>query len=535
VSKPICDFSVTTNALGPVPSALEATKRLLEDVEIAWTSPRGGDVKAILEEERDHPSERLASAPAVEHYPPRSDTELEQLTAAFLRPDAAAPEQLIFGNGASELIDLLARAAPDGPYCLNPHVKSQYMEYQRACRNAGRLPVDDPKEASLICLVNPNNPTGDFLERPEMETWIEEHAAPGSWVLVDESMLFWAGPDWHTRGVSTSFMDRMAKRHIQIFLVQSWTKIFACTGIRIGSVLCPTVEKSELLQSLQVPWSVTVFARTYLKAALQDTEYLERTWRTTPHWRANMVTRLQRLYPSWQFLGEPWLSWVWIDTGDAAIAESVYKASLQCGCPVRHAASGYDRPTVVRLAVRRPHDFSVLYQVLLQRECYSKSNVRAPFGTYADVHPSVVEGVRLVHIDDLQPHEQVLQDRADALERYVKALPVKILPAIIVDAQYQVVLDGHHRLNLFRKAGMHIVPVVSVNYDHEDILVNPPEKECKDIQKETVINTALKGATLAPKSTQHMVRSRSGALLPLIVLAPQIAELSNVGSAAESH
>jgi hypothetical protein len=385
--------------------------------------------------------------------------------------------------------------------------------------------VEDPREASVICLVNPNNPTGDFLDRPEMEAWIEEHTSPGTWVLVDESMLFWKGADWHEHGVSAGFVERMATLHNHVFLVQSWTKIFAATGLRMGSVLCPTLKKRELIQSLQVPWSVTAFARAYFKAALQDKEYLERTWRATPQWRANTVARLQRLYPSWKFLGESWLSWIWVDTGDAAIAKSVYEGALECGCPVRYAASGYDMPTVVRFAVRRPHDFSVLYQMLLQRECHSKNNVKAPFGTYADVHPDVIEGIRLVHIDDLRPHEQVLEDRADKLAAYVDDLAVKVLPAIIIDSQLQVVLDGHHRLNLFRRAGMHIVPAVCVNYDHEDVLVNPPDAE-RPVLKEEVINSALKGKLLAPKSTQHMVRSRSGQTLPLIVLAPQIAELS---------
>eukprot|EP00931_Biecheleriopsis_adriatica_P005985 TRINITY_DN107456_c0_g1_i1.p1 TRINITY_DN107456_c0_g1~~TRINITY_DN107456_c0_g1_i1.p1 ORF type:complete len:569 (+),score=102.62 TRINITY_DN107456_c0_g1_i1:37-1743(+) len=523
VDRFVCDFSVTTNALGPVPSALEATKRLLEDVTLSTVS---GSLSSKFADRKGLQTQ-VATAPAVEHYPKRSDDELEEITAAFLRGEELMEEtkqKLIFGNGASELIDLLARAAPQGGFYLNPHTEVQYREYQRACKNVGREQVEQVKDASIVCLVNPNNPTGDFLERAQMEAWISDNAPPGSWVLVDESMLFWAGPDWQKRGVSASFVKSMAKRHIQIFLVQSWTKIFACTGLRIGTVLCPTTEKKKHLQSMQVPWSVTTFARTYLKAALQDREYLERTWLATPKWREHMVSRLQRLHPSWKFLGQPWLSYVWIDTGSPEIAENVYRTALQCGCPIRNCALGYDKPSVVRIAVRRPYDFSVLYQALLQRECDSKSNVRAPFGTSADVNPSVVEGVRLVHIDDLKPHEEVLTDRASKLQEYVRDLPVKILPAIIVDSQYQVVIDGHHRLELFRAAGMTIVPAVSVNYEHEDILVNPTGVR-PDITKESVIGCAVKGTTLAPKSTQHMVRSRGGALLPIIVLAPQIAEL----------
>lgn len=528
VKRLVCDFSVTTNALGPVPSAMKAAQDLMNDVEVSWISPRGGDVDAIMQE---MPADTLSSCPSVEHYPIRADVDLELSTATFMRGADKAEEvvpRLIFGNGASELIDLLARTAPVGSLCISPHVDVQYREYQRGAKNAGRQTTEKAADASLLALVNPNNPTGDFLERADMEKWIDTNAAPGSWVIVDESMLFWVGPDWNQRGVSDEFIKQMAKKHIHIFLVTSWTKIFSCTGMRIGSVLCPTPEKKDLLQGLQVPWSVNAFARAYLKAAIADTDYLERTWRNTPKWREHMVTRLQKLHPDWKFHGKPYLSWVWIDTGCEETAESVYQTALECGCPVRTAKQGYDRPTVVRMAVRRPYDFSVLYQALLHRKCEALSSEKAPFGTYADVSPSVIEGVKLVHIDDLKPHEEVLKDRAHKLQDYMEDLPVKILPAIIVDSQYQVVIDGHHRLELFRSLGMKIVPVVSVNYDHEDILVNPPGKEVKGITKESVISTASRGQTLPPKSTQHMVRSRGGALLPIIVLAPQIAELCQV-------
>mmetsp|Transcript_160211 Transcript_160211/g.283816 ORF Transcript_160211/g.283816 Transcript_160211/m.283816 type:complete len:592 (-) Transcript_160211:82-1857(-) len=539
VGRFVCDFSVTSNGLGPVPRGVDATRKLFENMEISWTSPRGGDVKAIMEEE----SMRVTSCPAIEHYPKRTDAELSRMVAEFLRPASSqevitrTQECLIFGNGASELVDLLARAAPDGPYCLNPFTEVQYREYERACKIAGRAKVEDPCDAAVICLVNPNNPTGHFMERAEMEAWISESASPGSWVLVDESMIFFAGPTWYERGVSAEFVERMNERNVRVFLVNSWTKIFSCTGIRIGSVVCPTLHAKRQLQAIQFPWSVSVVAQTYLKAALQDTEYLQKTWRATSHWREHAATRLQRLHPEWEIKGQAWLSWLWIDTGDAKVAQEVYQAALESGCPVRHAKFGYELPTHIRVAVRRPYDFAILYQALVERHFYSDMNAKTPFGTYADVHPSVVEGVHLVHIDDLKPHEEILHDRAARLRHYVEELPVKVLPAIIVDTKYKIVIDGHHRLELFKQIGMAIVPAVFVQYEHEDILVNPPGAKLKEVTKDDVIFNALKGTTMPPKSTQHMVRSRGGALMPIIVLAPQITELQyrSIANGSSKH
>lgn len=527
VERLVCDFSVTTNALGPVVQGVEATRRLLDNVTISWTTSRGGNIKAIMEDEQ----EEIASSPAIEHYPSRSSNDMDKLADSFLLPASAIRSgattsgRIIFGNGASELIDLIARAAPQGPYCLSPHTRVQYREYERACRNAGRVQVQEPQQAKILCLVNPNNPTGDFLDKPQMEAWISSNATPGSWVVVDESMLFWAGPSWRERGVSDEFVQKMLKDDIHIFKIYSWTKIFACTGLRIGSAVCPSPLARKNIESSQVPWSVTAFALAYLESALQDSEYLRRTWEKTGAWRRHIVTCLQRLHPSWRIYGEDWLSWVWIDTGDEQVAKEVYQLSLKCGCPIRHAAAGYNLPTFIRIAVRRPTDFAVLYQALLQRECRTKSADRGPFGTYADVHPSVIVGVELVHIDDVLPHELTSEERTEKLKGYLSDLPNKTLPAILLDAHKRVVIDGHHRLRLFREAGLTIVPAVLINYGHEDILVNPPGVGHPEVTKEAVIRSAVCGEPLAPKSTQHMVRSRGGGLLPIIVLAPQIAEL----------
>lgn len=40
----------------------------------------------------------------------------------------------------------------------------------------------------------------------------------------------------------------------------SWTKIWSCTGVRLGSVVAPTAEKLAAVKAKQVPWSVNCVA-----------------------------------------------------------------------------------------------------------------------------------------------------------------------------------------------------------------------------------------------------------------------------------
>ncbi|KAM3568085.1 hypothetical protein VYU27_009789 [Nannochloropsis oceanica] len=50
--------------------------------------------------------------------------------------------------------------------------------------------------------------------------------------------------------------------------------------------------------------------------------------------------------------GEIYLSWVWVDTGDAAVTTEAVKLASAVGTPVRSAGPGYNMPTFFRIAVR---------------------------------------------------------------------------------------------------------------------------------------------------------------------------------------
>lgn len=297
-------------------------------------------------------------------------------------------QRLLLGNGASELIDLLVRdaaaacALPSDSghrWCAGPYL-TQYKEYERSARSAGfaDAPSGDPA-ASLICIVNPSNPTGDFMPLPDLQAWIEAstlHQSASSraergtvHVLVDESMLMWIGPEWwiaHSLASQRGWLATMAARGVLVFVLHSWTKIWACPGLRLGSCVCPTLESAKRIRSRQPPWSVNAPALAFLSAAVQDTDYLRRTWEVTPRWRAAAREALLEAFPEWQVRGPPWASWLWVDTGSEAALAAALALARAAGLPVRSGANGYDHPTCFRMAVRSPEISSALVAALLR-------------------------------------------------------------------------------------------------------------------------------------------------------------------------
>ncbi|KAJ3038875.1 hypothetical protein HK097_003003 [Rhizophlyctis rosea] len=337
------DFSVTTNGLGIPKKALQAARDALD---------------------------------TCHHYPPADQEPTKTILAEFLWPEDPknVHSRLLLGNGASELIDLVTRSAPEGPWKPGPW-EIQYKEYERSAIALGRnvLPHDHADPASLTCIVNPNNPSGDYMNIEELKEYIEKTVSNNTVVMVDESMQPWHSPQFrHDSLISqTAWIANLyATRGISIYLMHSWTKLWSCTGLRLGSVVCPTTQHATSLKKVQVPWSVNSPALKFLEAVCgeEEKDFLDETWRVTKVWRKDMIERLEGLRKQagdgnereWKFEGKDFLSWIWIDFGRTDVAEEATRRARVAGVPVRPGSNGYDRPTCVRVAVRERAQADVL-------------------------------------------------------------------------------------------------------------------------------------------------------------------------------
>lgn len=233
-----------------------------------------------------------------------------------------------------------------------------------------------------------------------------------------------------------------------------------------------------------------------------------------------MVSQLHRLHPEWTYHGKPWLPWVCVDTHDPVVADDVYKVASESGCPITHAGLEYNMSTFLRIAVRRPCDFTWLFQVLLKRHFLASFGSVAAFGRTPDFPDGIVVSVRFEHVDELLMYRPWCVEDTPVEEGTPTQMP---LPTIIVDSQHNIVLKGHGQLSLFRGWGLSVFPIVAVNYLHPSIVVR--SVGLNETNKESVISAAISGHPLPAMTAEHMVRTTSGALEPLEVIAQQIDKL----------
>ncbi|MDQ0286321.1 threonine-phosphate decarboxylase [Desulfofundulus luciae] len=241
------DFSANINPLGPCPSVLEAIKANL------WQ---------------------------ICHYPDPDCRGVKSALAEHLGVDTPC---LLVGNGASELIYLLARVFSFRRVLIPAPT---FSEYALAVKAAGgevnyvfldpSLGFPFPMEEVLrrlpgvdaLFLCNPNNPTGGLVPRLELEVLLEAAAAYKAMVIVDEAFMdFVVDPQSHT-------LLSLAGRNSSLILVYSLTKILAIPGLRLG-VLAAQPNVVEALDRARDPWSVNALAQVAGVAGLQDKEYIK--------------------------------------------------------------------------------------------------------------------------------------------------------------------------------------------------------------------------------------------------------------------
>ena len=316
-----CDFSVTTNISGPPKSAIEAAKATFADME---------------------------------HYPEQDAWVPRCWFADFI---GLTPSECLLGNGSSELIDVTCRIFPKGTTWRQGPWSCQYREYARSSAAAGLVEVDkNSKHADLTIIVNPNSPTGDFLELDYFRKVLNDD--PTTTLIVDESFIICYGRDWKEK----SCMKLIPEFGDRIIVHSSWTKVYACPGLRLGTVVS-TSAIIDRIAALQCPWSVNGFAQAFFVKALQEKDYFNEMWEYTPIWKKEMHELLKSIHVKPNENSPLWVPYEYCDFLSPEIASFAEKIAFDAGFPVRNCTD-FGEGRFLRFGVRKIEYFRELIEVL---------------------------------------------------------------------------------------------------------------------------------------------------------------------------
>lgn len=183
-------------------------------------------------------------------------------------------EQIIVGNGAAELIHHYINLSPLKTGVILP----TFEEYPNRFKEE-QLVYFIPENADFsytandliefytqnkieqLLLINPDNPSGNILDRDDLQLLIQWTKEEGIRLLVDESFLDFSNPEKQYSLFDTELLN--ANQHLVI--VKSISKSYGVPGLRLGFLASGNIELINQLKKEISIWNINSFAEFYMQ------------------------------------------------------------------------------------------------------------------------------------------------------------------------------------------------------------------------------------------------------------------------------
>lgn len=251
-------------------------------LELAWQEP---ELHRMMSNENPHePSPKVLEAinkygKMINRYP---DQGLVVRSKIGEINGLDGPENVMLGNGSSEVFDMLFRTFLEPGQEVIQHTPC-FGIYKLRCRILGGKLVSVPmvykdrqllfdpdavldavtEQTKIIVIANPNNPTGNFMD-PESFIRIAETGIP---FVVDEAYVEYAGLE--------KSQVQLTKKYQNVMITRTTSKAYGLAGMRFGYAL-GNKELIAQLSAALIPWNVGTIPMWAALAAFEDTEALQK-------------------------------------------------------------------------------------------------------------------------------------------------------------------------------------------------------------------------------------------------------------------
>ena len=288
-------------------------------------------------------------AAALSLYPDGSGYQLKQGLQNYLGVDT---NQITLGNGSNDVLDLVARCTlqPGFEAIISQH---SFVVYRLAVAYVGATLVTVPAQnygtdlngmlaaitdkTRVIFIANPNNPTGTWVNKTQLEAFLSKVPA-NVWVVLDEAYIeFSSNPDY------PNALDYLSQ-YPNLIVTRTFSKIHGLAALRIGYSVSHA-DFADLLNRARQPFNVNSLGLAAATAALQDTDFVDQS-------RAINDVGLQQITAGLDALGLPYIpslgNFVTFDCGRPG--PEVFQQLLHKGVIVRPVAE-YELPNFIRVSV----------------------------------------------------------------------------------------------------------------------------------------------------------------------------------------
>lgn len=205
--------------------------------------------------------------PTVGNYYPSSQAVMAKLMARWKDEEYWSAENLVVGNGSSELIRLLTdhvigKATVPLP-TYNEFVRVPESKIHTYLLDESRSFVLEPKrlvdearqsQSDWAVIINPNNPVGYLTSLSDIEQVLQS----GLSVIVDESFMFYVG--------ARHSAEQLVPRYQNLVVLASCTKSIGIAGLRLGYLLSSNTKVKRAVREHLPIWNINSITEYLIEA-----------------------------------------------------------------------------------------------------------------------------------------------------------------------------------------------------------------------------------------------------------------------------
>jgi len=311
-------------------------------------------------------------------YPESSCPELRKKLAEKLRVE---PENLIFGNGSDEIIELIGKVFlnPEDEIIVSEHA---FIRYKMAGDLMGSkvvtVPMTPPLRAragfthdleamakavtpktKAIFIANPNNPTGTYNTKKEFEDFFSQLSTMNYQLLtvVDEAYYEYAK-------IEKDYPDTLSYLHRgeNIIILRTFSKIYGLAGLRIGYGIAKK-EIIDFLERIRPPFNVNSLAQEAALASLEDGAQVKKSVQLVKEGKKYLYQELKKLGLNYISSAANFILIEMKKRGNYLTGKEVFRKLLQQGVIVRPMEE-YGFPEYIRVTVGLPQENKKFIQAL---------------------------------------------------------------------------------------------------------------------------------------------------------------------------
>ena len=284
-------------------------------------------------------------------YPDGGGYALKYTLAGHLKVNA---EQITLGNGSSDILDFIIRVVVDkgDEVVVSQHA---FAIYGLLTTIAGGKVVEVPArdfghdldamaaaitdKTRIVFVTNPNNPTGTWNTRAELEAFLAK--VPESVVvLLDEAYFEYVEEPEYPNGIE------LLTQYPNLIVTRTFSKVYGLAALRVGyGVSSP--ELADLMNRVRPPFNTNSFAQAAAIAALNDKQYLADSIALNKQGMKQLENGFEQLSLSYIPSVGNFIAFKVPATSDAM---AVYQDLLQQGVIVRPIAN-YAMPEYLRVSI----------------------------------------------------------------------------------------------------------------------------------------------------------------------------------------